>query len=398
VGSYATPAFADLNGDATLDAVIGQADGHFVVQNNTLGSNTNPVIAPVAALEFVDTPFDDTYTQQIFTLSATDAEGNPLTYGIEGAVDNGPLLVKTDPLGGLLFLDKATHSLTYFPSDDGLEAKSADDSQQFILTVSDGTGTSRIALSINVTESGETESAGDDNLTGTAGNDRFNGLGGRDVINALGGNDTLNGGTGADTLIGGSGNDTYYLDNTGDVVTEAAGGGTADVVYSALANYTLKANVEIGRADGTGAFNLVGNTLANQLFGNSGKNMLRGGAGVDKLTGGTGADRFDFNLISESGITTALRDSVLDFSHSQGDKLDLVGIDANTASGGNQAFSKLVSSNTAFSTTKSFTAAGQLYYDQKADVLYGNVDADAAPEFSIKVVGPASLVLGDFLL
>ena len=36
------------------------------------------------------------------------------------------------------------------------------------------------------------------------------------------GNDTLDGGVGIDTLIGGAGNDTYKVDQTGDIVTEAA--------------------------------------------------------------------------------------------------------------------------------------------------------------------------------
>jgi hypothetical protein len=396
-GYNASPSFADLDGDGDLDAVIGGLNGNFSVQINTLGSNTNPVIAAIAAANLVDTKFDDTFAPQAFTLSATDADGNTLSYGIEGGTDDGTLVSLSTSLGTLT-LNKTTLGATYTPAADGvLEAENADASVEFILTVSDGTGTSRSVFTVNLTQSGTTESLDNDTLVGTAGDDHFDGLAGNDRIEGLGGNDTLKGGAGVDTLIGGAGNDSYYVDNTSDVVTEAAGGGT-DTVFSSAANYILKANVEIGRADGVGNFNLVGNTLANQLFGNNGKNVLTGGTGVDKLTGGLGADRFDFNFATESGLTATTRDSVLDFSHTQGDKLDFVGIDANTGKAGDQAFTKLVSSNTAFSPTKSFTAAGQLYYDQKADVLYGNVDADAAPEFSIKVVGPASLVLGDFLL
>ena len=39
----------------------------------------------------------------------------------------------------------------------------------------------------------------------------------------------LDGKIGADTLIGGLGNDSYYVDNLGDITTEAADAGT-DVV------------------------------------------------------------------------------------------------------------------------------------------------------------------------
>ncbi|WPM28386.1 hypothetical protein OGV25_09730 [Pseudomonas sp. P1B16] len=44
------------------------------------------------------------------------------------------------------------------------------------------------------------------------------------IISAGAGNDLLNGGAGADRLVGGLGNDTYVVDNTGDLVIEAAGG------------------------------------------------------------------------------------------------------------------------------------------------------------------------------
>ena len=47
------------------------------------------------------------------------------------------------------------------------------------------------------------------------------GTSGNDTLNGGAGNDTLNGGIGADTMAGGAGNDTYYVDNTGDIVTEA---------------------------------------------------------------------------------------------------------------------------------------------------------------------------------
>src|SRR5206468_6884780 len=50
------------------------------------------------------------------------------------------------------------------------------------------------------------------------------------------------GGAGADTMIGGAGNDTYFVDSTGDVVTELASEGTDTVVSSV--DYTLGAHLE----------------------------------------------------------------------------------------------------------------------------------------------------------
>ncbi|MFP3527705.1 type I secretion target, partial [Pantoea sp. SIMBA_072] len=71
------------------------------------------------------------------------------------------------------------------------------------------------------------------------------------VISGNTGNDVLNGGAGADTLIGGAGNDIYVVDNVGDIVTEASGGGT-DLVQTTLATYTLGATLENLTFTGTG--------------------------------------------------------------------------------------------------------------------------------------------------
>ena len=60
-------------------------------------------------------------------------------------------------------------------------------------------------------------------------------------------------------MAGGAGNDTYIVDNTGDVVTEAANAGT-DLVYSSV-TYTLTANVENLTLTGSSNINGTGNTL-----------------------------------------------------------------------------------------------------------------------------------------
>ena len=62
------------------------------------------------------------------------------------------------------------------------------------------------------------------------------------VLTGNAGANTLDGLVGADTMAGGAGNDTYLVDDAGDVVTEATGGGT-DLVKSSV-SHTLAANVE----------------------------------------------------------------------------------------------------------------------------------------------------------
>ena len=92
-----------------------------------------------------------------------------------------------------------------------------------------------------------------------------------DIIFGTPGSDTLVGTAGADTMEGGAGNDIYYVDNAGDQVIEAAGGGT-DNVYASV-NYTLAAGqeVEILRVYGSAGLTLTGNELANTLIGGVGQ-------------------------------------------------------------------------------------------------------------------------------
>ena len=83
---------------------------------------------------------------------------------------------------------------------------------------------------------------GNDTLDGGAGDDALEGGGGIDTLDGGTGNDTLIGGAGTDAMAGGADNDTYFVDNSGDVVTENANEGT-DTVQSSV-SYVLSANVE----------------------------------------------------------------------------------------------------------------------------------------------------------
>ena len=134
------------------------------------------------------------------------------------------------------------------------------------------------------------------------------------VLTGNGGNNVLNGSSGADTMVGHAGNDTYYVDNVGDVVTEALNEGT-DLV-NALISYSLTINVENLTLIGTTAINGTGNSLANVLIGNSAANILDGGTGNDTLKGGTGADTFLFG--ASSGV-----DTITDFSAAQNDHINV---------------------------------------------------------------------------
>ena len=116
-------------------------------------------------------------------------------------------------------------------------------------------------------------------------------------------NNTLDGGAGADTMSGGAGDDSYYVDNIGDIVTEAAGAGT-DTVYSSI-NYTLGVNMENLTLTGTGNINGTGNDLTNLIIGNSGNNVLDGGYYADTMIGGAGDDSYYVDYAAWDVVTEA---------------------------------------------------------------------------------------------
>ena len=128
-------------------------------------------------------------------------------------------------------------------------------------------------------ESSTGTSASGQSLTG-------NGL--ANVLTGGGGNDILDGGAAADQLAGGLGNDLYRVD-AGDSIMEGAGAGT-DEARTALAAYTLAANVEILTGTSGSGQALTGNDLANLITGGDGNDTLDGGAGADQLLGGLGND------------------------------------------------------------------------------------------------------------
>ena len=174
------------------------------------------------------------------------------------------------------------------------------DSVGDVVTENANEGTDTVLSSITYTLGANVENL---YLIGTAaingtGNDGDNTLSGNSANNWLtsgAGNDTLVGGTGADTMIGGTGNDTYYVDSTGDVVTENANEG-ADTVTSSI-TYTLGANVENLTLNGTASIRGTGNNGDNVITGNSAANTLTGSAGNDILQGWGGND----TLIGTSG-------------------------------------------------------------------------------------------------
>ena len=174
-----------------------------------------------------------------------------------------------------------------------------------------GEGTDKVISGVSYVLGADVEKLslrGSANLDGTGNvlNNILAGNSGSNVLDGGLGNDTLNGRAGADTLIGGDGNDTYVVDQTDDVVIEAAGEGTDTVVSTVT--YVLGAEIENLSLRGSANLSGTGNDLNNILAGNSGSNVLAGGLGNDTLNGRAGAD----TLIGGDGDDTYVVDQLDD--------------------------------------------------------------------------------------
>ena len=124
-------------------------------------------------------------------------------------------------------------------------------------------------------------------------------LTGNDFAQTITGNagaNVINGGGGADIMHGLGGNDTYYVDNAGDVVNEAAGGGNDQVLTSVELHADRRSGdrnrFSTTNSAGTGAINLTGNDFAQTIIGNAGANVIDGGGGDDILLGLGGNDTY----------------------------------------------------------------------------------------------------------
>lgn len=153
------------------------------------------------------------------------------------------------------------------------------------------------------------------------------------AVYAGAGNDVLTGGDGADTLGGGADNDTID-----------GGKGSDWVSYQGVSgNLHIDLNIQ-GEAQAVGGNggsdvlisieNLQGGAGDDTLIGDSHDNKIDSYGGADTITGGGGADTFVFTYAGQSQAFSPV--TITDLSND--DTIDVSGIDADSTTDGDQAF------------------------------------------------------------
>ena len=282
-GAYTYTPDADYNGTDTFSYQVSDGQGGTTTATVTLTvdpANDNPVTVDSTGYLSEDTAFTS-------SVSATDVDGDSLSYVLDSGPANGSLAFNADG------------TYTYTPNED------YSGTDTFSYQVSDGQGgVDTATVTLDVSE--VVEEANNDNL-GAAGNDDLVGVStghgkkavheddtlyggeGDDSISGLGGNDELYGGSGADTLDGGDDNDLIFGGDGNDVIE---GGDGSDSLEGNDGDDLIFGDKDKGSKKDAGDDVIDGGTGDDTVYGGDGDDQITGSAGDDWLYGDAGEDLF----------------------------------------------------------------------------------------------------------
>ncbi|RWO86029.1 MAG: hypothetical protein EOQ95_23155 [Mesorhizobium sp.] len=196
------------------------------------------------------------------------------------------------------------------------------------------------------------------------------------------------------TQVGDPGGALYQYSETFQVITGSNGNSSDN-----LSNPVGGDDILYGNGGADSIFGLAGNdTLFGQsgndtLGGGDGKDRLVGGVGADTLTGGLGSDTFYYGTaVSDSAPGAGNFDTITDFVHGV-DKIDLSSIDANTGSGGDQAF--------LFGGLNTATVANSITWEEVGGntIVRVDVNGNTSADFQLTLIGLGlGLTASDFVL
>ncbi|MES0123222.1 calcium-binding protein [Mesorhizobium sp. C420B] len=293
--------YVDNAGDKVIEAVGGGNDRVFTTVSHAL--STGSQIELLAARYPSDT-------------TAINLTGNEFAQSIQGNAGANVI----NGLGGADTMTGKEGNDTYYVDNAGdkvVEAVGGGNDKVFTSVSHALSAGSQVEFLATTNPSGTTAI----NLTGNEFAQTILGNAGANIINGGAGANTINGLGGADTMTGKGGNDIYYVDNAGDKVIEAVGGGNDRVFTTVSHALSTGSQIELLAArypSDTTAINLTGNEFAQSIQGNAGANVINGLGGADILTGNGGNDTFMFN----SALGAGNIDKVTDFNKLQ-DKIHL---------------------------------------------------------------------------
>ena len=120
--------------------------------------NDEPVFAVAPSVNATDTVASDTFTASTGTLSATDVDaGTTLTYGIANVTVTNGVATKVGTYGTLA-VTATSGAYTFTPNAAAINALSANTTETFTVTVSDGTATTAGSYTVNLTGVNDTPS------------------------------------------------------------------------------------------------------------------------------------------------------------------------------------------------------------------------------------------------
>ena len=164
---------------------------------------------------------------------------------------------------------------------------------------------------------------------------------------------------------------------------------TFETDTQAAESHFIQAGFHEGRnTDLSGNDMLTGSAQAETLNGGTGNDLIDGAGGADSLIGGSGADQFIFRTAAASTPSSVV--TIADFNSEQGDVINLMAVDGDTASG-QQSFHFI--GNSSFS-----QHAGELRFDTTSHQLMGDTNGDGLVDMQILLVGVSDVSAPSLML